>query len=266
MNVTERRALIEERLALQGEIQFTPLSTELQVSEMTIRRDIDLFVSQGLAKRITGGAITRPGTGTAEPSFSVRMAEAAVEKIHLAGAVVKLLAPRETVLLDSGSTVLAVAKAIKGRGLGLTVITPSILVALELADEPDTTVVLAGGRVRPGELSLVGTETERTFTLYNCDTYVMGVAGVDATRGVSDYHREEGSVKKIAAEAANRVILVADHTKLGRVQLVNIMPLASIDVLVTDGELDNSTLLAASRVGVSIVTARGASDSESVTS
>ncbi|WP_263993650.1 DeoR/GlpR family DNA-binding transcription regulator, partial [Mycolicibacterium fallax] len=167
------------------------LAEEFRVSEMTIRRDIERLEEQGIARRVLGGAIAYGGKST-EPSFDARAAVAAGEKVHIASAVADLLVPRETVVLDSGSTVLAVARAIKGRNLGLTVITPSLLVAVELADEPDTTILLTGGKVRPGELSLIGAEAEDFYLRYNADTYVMGIAGVHGRRGASEYHREEG--------------------------------------------------------------------------
>lgn len=256
MAAKTRRALIEQRVLAEGEIDFATLAEEFKVSEMTIRRDVEALEASGIVRRVVGGAILSSGKA-AEPSFEIRAAEAAEGKMHIAEAAVELLHPRETVILDSGSSVLAVAKAIKGRGLGLTVVTPSILVALELADEPDTVVLLAGGRVRPGELSLIGSETEDIFTRYNCDTYVMGIAGVDPARGVSEYHREEGSVKRAAVKAADRVIVVADETKLGRVQLVSVSPLSSVTAIVTDGPADHAALVGARSLGVEVVCVPG---------
>ncbi len=252
MEAKQRRALIEERIHAEGELNFASLAAEFNVSAMTIRRDIEALENKGVVKRVLGGAIAFGGKAS-EPAFEARAAVAAVEKAHIAYAAVELLNPHETVVLDSGSTVLAVAKAIKGRGLGLTVITPSILVALELADEPDTTVILTGGKVRPGELSMIGAEAEDAYLLYNCDTYVMGVAGVDGRRGVSEYSREEGSVKRAAVRASDRVIVVADETKLGRVQLMNVAPSTVITALVTDGKPDDPTINALESIGVQIV-------------
>lgn len=255
MATKTRRDLIGQRVLTDGEIGFATLASEFNVSEMTIRRDVNALEASGMVRRVVGGAIYLSGKAF-EPSFEARAGVAAIEKMNIAEAVVHLLQPHETVILDSGSTVLAVAKAIRGSGLGLTVVTPSILVAVELADEPDTTVLLTGGRVRPGELSLIGLETEETFERYNCDTYVMGVAGVDAVRGISEFHRGEGSVKRAAVRAADRVIVVADETKLGRVQLMNIVPLADVALLVTDGEDNHPTLVAARSLGVNVVCVR----------
>ena len=258
MAAKARRAIIEERVTAQGEIEFASLATEFNVSEMTIRRDIEVLESSGIVRRILGGAIATGGKAF-EPPFEARAAESAIGKMHIAEEAVRLLEPNQTVILDSGSTVLAVAKVIKGRNLNLTIVTPSILVALELADDPGTTILLTGGRVRPGELSLIGIETDETFARYNCDVFVMGIAGIDANRGVSEYHREEGSVKRAAVQAADKVIVVADASKLGRVQLMNIAPLSAIGAIVTDGEPNHPTLIAAREQGVEVVCASGAS-------
>ncbi|BBY16252.1 DeoR/GlpR family DNA-binding transcription regulator [Mycolicibacterium litorale] len=252
LNAHARRAAIAARIDTDREVDFASLAEEFGVSEMTIRRDIERLEDQGIARRVLGGAIAFGGKST-EPSFAARAAEAADEKIHIASAVADLLHPQETVILDSGSTVLAVARALRGRGLGLTVITPSVLVAVELADEPDTTILLTGGKVRPGELSLIGAEAEDFYLRYNCDTYVMGIAGVDGKRGASEYHREEGNVKQAAMRSADRVIVAADATKLGRVQLINVAPPSEISVLVTDGPPDHPTLETLRDRGVQVV-------------
>lgn len=252
MGAQARRRLIEERILDKGEIDFTSMAEELRVSEMTIRRDIETLEGQGLVRRVMGGAISLVGKAT-EPTFEARAAEAFEEKAHLAALVVGLIKPQETVILDSGSTVLAVAKEIRGRGLGLTIVTPSILAALELTDEPDTTVLVTGGRVRPGELSLIGSETEDAFARYNCDVYVMGVAGIDALHGASEYHREEGAVKRHAVRSADRVIVVVDKSKLGRVQLINVAGMSEIHAIVTDAQPDHPVLEQARLMGTEVL-------------
>ncbi|MBN3507443.1 DeoR/GlpR family DNA-binding transcription regulator [Mycolicibacterium nivoides] len=251
MSVEERRALIEERLRSDGEVDFASLAAMFEVSEMTIRRDIDVLESQGAVRRVRGGAIAYSHKAE-EPAFGTRVESATAEKAHIATAAVELLEPHETVIIDSGSTALAVAHQIRGRGLGLTVITPSVLAALELVDEPNTTVFLTGGRLRPGELSLIGSDAQATYRRYNCDTYIMGVAGVDAKRGLTDYHSEESDVKRAAMESADRVILAVDSSKLGRVQLINIAPLSAVNTIVTDGPQDDPVLDAARQQGIDV--------------
>lgn len=252
VSVETRRELIADRIRRSGEMDYATLAASLDVSEMTIRRDIELLETRGLVRRVLGGAIAFGGKSE-EPSFASRMLAAADEKTHIARAALGLLVPHETVILDSGSSVLALARQIRGQELGLTVVTPSVFVAMELADEPATRVFMTGGRVRAGEMSMVGAEAEATFERYNCDTYVMGVAGVDARRGVTDYHDEESAVKIAAMHAADRVIVAVDASKLGRVQLVNIAPLERIHSLITDGPADHPTLQAARDLGVEVI-------------
>ncbi len=241
-----------DRIRADHEVDFTSLATEFAVSAMTIRRDIERLESQGIARRVLGGAIALGGKSV-EPSFATRVADSAAEKAEIATAVADLLTPRETVILDSGSTVLAVAKAIRGRGLGLTVLTPSVLVAVELSEEPNTEVLLTGGKIRPGELSLIGAEAEDFFLRYNCDTYVMGIAGLDGRRGVSEYHREEGNVKQAAVRSADRIIVAADATKLGRVLLTNVASVSALSVVVTDAPPDEPNLTHLRQAGVTVV-------------
>lgn len=247
-----RRALIHERVVEQGEISFAELSQEFFVSEMTVRRDIEELEKAGHVRRIMGGAIATGGKATELP-FATRATLAAPTKNHLGDKAASLIEPRQTVILDSGSTVLAVAKALKGKNMGLTIVTPSILVAVELHEEPDTTVILTGGTVRPGELSLIGPEAERSMSNFNCDVYVMGIAALDAEHGATDYHLEEAAVKRRAAKSADRIIVVADRRKLGRTQLMNVVGLEQIDTLITDASEADPVVSKARQLGVNVL-------------
>ncbi len=252
MDVKTRRERIEQQVRTAREVNYAELAAEFDVSEMTIRRDVEALESLGVVRRVVGGAIAVQGKDT-EPSFATRMADAAQEKNHIADVVAELIGRKETLILDSGSTALAVANSLKGRGLGLTVVTPSVLAALALVDEPDTTVVLTGGELRAGELSLIGAGAEDTLANYNCDTFVMGVAGIDGDRGISDYHQAESRVKRAASRRADRVIVAADKSKLGRVTFVSIATLAQVDTIVSDGPADHPALVAARGAGVEVI-------------
>lgn len=123
MTAKTRRAMIAAKIASNGEITFGGLAKEFTVSKMTIRRDIGVLEDEGTVRRVVGGAIATNGKSF-EPSFESRLAQAAENKWQIAEAAVALLQPNETVILDSGSTVLTVAKAIRGRDLGLMILTP----------------------------------------------------------------------------------------------------------------------------------------------
>jgi DeoR/GlpR family transcriptional regulator of sugar metabolism len=255
MDVQERRKFIAEQVATLGEVEFAQLAEICDVSEMTIRRDIETLERAGALRRVVGGAIAVGGTAQ-EPPFQFRASLAAPEKEHIAHAVVDLLSSGETVVLDSGSTVLSVAREIRRRAITLTVITPSVLVALELSDCDAIDVHLLGGLLRPGELSLIGPDTVEQLNQFNCDTAVLGVAGVDVAGGISDYHRDEAYVKKAAICAARRTVVAADHSKLGRSSLIKIAGLEEISVIVTDGRLIHPTLVEAQARGVSVIAVR----------
>lgn len=254
MDVSQRREEIATLVAERGEVEFAELAEKLGVSEMTIRRDIEILEGQGLLRRIVGGAIHLRGT-SAEPPFESRASLAANEKEHIAHEVVQLLSPGQTVLLDSGSTVLSVARAIRTSGLSLTVVTPGALAGVELSDIPGISVHLTGGLLRPGELSLIGPAAIESLAKFNCDVFVMGVAGVDEAGGISDYHYEEAHVKQAGMRASHTTIVAADQSKLGRASLIRIADLGEVSTLVTDAPEDHPTLLAARALGVNVVCA-----------
>ena len=139
MDAKTRRDRIEQRVRADREVAYAGLAAEFDVSEMTIRRDVEALETLGVVRRVVGGAIALKGKDS-EPSFETRVADAAEEKRHIADAVADLIGSSETLILDSGSTALAVAKSLRGRALGLTVVTPSLLAALELISEPATNV------------------------------------------------------------------------------------------------------------------------------
>lgn len=251
MKAAERRKAIEDKILAVGEVDFASLAAEYGVSAMTIRRDIEALESTGSVRRVWGGVIA--ASKAREPSFASRESGGTEGKTHIAFAAAGLLRRGETLILDGGSTALAVARAIRGHDLALTVLTPSIQVAVELVNEPDTTVLLTGGELRPGELSMIGTEAEEFFDRYNCDTYIMGVAGVDGERGLTEYHRAEGNLKRAAMRASDRVIVVVDAQKLGGVQLLRVASLADVSTIVTDARSDDATLVAARRLGVRVM-------------
>lgn len=252
MSASTRRVTIENLLLTEGEVSYSALAIALGVSEMTVRRDIEALEKAGVGRRVRGGAIAVESARD-EPPFRTRETRALHEKTRIGQIAASLIRPGQIVIIDSGSTALCVATALRGRELKLTVITPSLLVARALHDEPDTTIFVTGGQLRPGELSLIGPSAESSFLLFNADVFIMGVAGIDARHGVSDYHYGEAHVKKAALVAAQHTIVVADAEKLGKVQLVSIAEFSDVDVIVTDAARDHEALRTAERAGTRII-------------
>lgn len=254
--VDERRQAIKDRLRAGDDVRLASLAEDFDVSEMTIRRDFEALEEEGVLRRVLGGAIPVGGIGKSrEPSFASRVGARATNKAHIGAAVARRFVKGEAVYFDGGSTALAVARAVRHRELELTVVTTSLPVAVELVDEPSTSVILLGGQLRQGELTTIGTETTEAIAHYNVDTYVMGVAGVDPERGLTEYHRDEAGEKRAALRRTDRVIVAVDASKLGKVLLAHVADLAEIHTLVTDAHPDDPTLAAIRRHGVEIVIA-----------
>lgn len=246
-----RRGAIHGRLADRGQVEIGALAEEFAVSEMTIRRDLEMLEELGVARRVRGGAISTVSRSY-EPPLAMRSQEARVAKDEIARAAAGFVDFGETAILDVGSTTLALARRLRERG-GLTIVTPSVNAATELANEPTTRVILTGGIVRPGELSLVGDLAERTFAQFNCDVLFLGVGGVHPEKGLTEYNLDDTRVKRAAIGAASRCVVLADRSKLDRVCLASVAALHEVDVLITDAEPDHCVLDAVREAGVEVV-------------
>lgn len=252
MATDHRRRQIQALLAQAGEVAIGRLAERLDVSEMTIRRDLEVLEDAGVARRVRGGAIATVSRGY-EPPFDARVASAQPAKVAIAAAATRFVDDGETAILDVGSTALELARRLRGRR-GITVVTPSTLAALELANEPNMRVVVTGGIVRPGELSLVGDFAERAFLELNCDVVFLGVGGVHPDKGLTEYNLDDARVKRAALRAARRRVVLADATKLERICLATVATLSDVDVLVTDAAPDHPVAEAAREAGAEVVT------------
>lgn len=251
MSAQQRRKGILRRLLSTGEISFAALATEYQVSEMTIRRDIESLEAAGQARRVRGGAISVLSRSY-EPPFGLRRITAAGAKQAIGQAAARLLSDGDTCILDIGTTTGALAHALRGRS-NLTIVTASLPIAVELGNEPELRVVVTGGQVRSGELSLTGGMAEEAFATVNCDLAFIGVAGICPDPGLTDYNPDDARVKRAALRAARRAIVLADESKLGRITFATVAPLQDIDTLVTDAPSDHPVVLAVREVGVQVV-------------
>ncbi len=258
MNATQRRREIAELLAREGEATFAALAERYGTSEMTIRRDLDVLEREGLARHARGGAIFVHRRAFELPVHQ-RAADQAAAKAAIGAAAAAMVSPGETIILDIGTTTAAMAQALE-KDLGVTVVTNSLLIANELAATPGVTTIVTGGTLRPGELALVGPRAQGSFAQYNCDTLFLGVAAVAAV-GVTEFNEDDALVKRAAIDAARRVVVLADATKLGRVTFANVAPLAEVDVLITDASPDHDVLRSARAEGVEVMCVQSVKES-----
>jgi len=240
VSVGERQERTLGLLGDRGEVSVAALSRSLAVSEMTIRRDLEALERQGLLRRVHGGAISTTSRGY-EPPFELRSGRNAEAKTRIAAMAASLVAPGEALIVDVGTTALALARQLAGRA-GLTVLTPSLRAAEVLAHSHEMRVIVSGGIVRPGELSFVGDLAERAFNDLHCDVVYLGAGGIDASVGVTEFNLDDARVKRAAVASARRCVVLADSTKLGHITVASVCPVERIDVLITDEGAPQETL------------------------
>ena len=245
MQAQERQQLILKRLDERGQVAISDLSARMSVSEMTIRRDLAQLEADGLLRRTHGGAV-RMHSSSFEPPFALRARLNTEAKRAIAASVAEQLTDGQTVILDGGSTGTAIAEAIAGRNL--TVCALNMRVAEILAPSPATRVMVPGGFIRHGEMSLTGPAAERTLQDHRFDTYVMTVSAVDARAGFTEWNVDDAAVKRSALAASARCIVACDSSKFGQTAFARIAGLDAADMIITDTDID-----AAHRREVSVI-------------
>ena len=248
------------RLSAHGEVGFTELAEEFGVSEMTIRRDLETLEADGLARRVRGGAISVVSRSY-EPPLAVRATTESAAKTAIGAAAAGLVNDGDTVIIDVGTTTLELARALHGHR-GITVVTASLPIAVELGNDPDIRVIVTGGQVRNGELSLTGGMAEDAFGALNCDLAFIGVAGICAAPGLTEYNPDDARVKRAAIAAARRSVVLADSSKLGRVAFATVAPLSAVDAVVTDASAAHQTVGELAAAGAEVIEAKVADAGE----
>ncbi|TSB21659.1 DeoR/GlpR family DNA-binding transcription regulator [Streptomyces sp. NBC_01525] len=250
MGNTERHQRIIDALREAGRLGVAELAALTGASEMTIRRDLELLATDGVLERYRGGARSLLLRGE-EPPFALRAREGQEAKRRIGAEVAGLLADGESVVLDAGTTCLEVARALESRRL--TVMPLSLHAANALAAAPRLTLLLPGGRPRPGELSLTGPLTLASLAAVRFDTAVLGCCGLTAADGLTAYDLDDAAVKRAALAAARRVIAVAPAPKLSRTALATVAPADALHTVVTDARAPREETEALDGAGVRVL-------------
>ncbi len=229
----ERQARIAELVSVRGRARIGELAKEFGVTEPTIRKDLTVLQTRGLLKRTHGGALALQPT--VEREFAGRQATNMAAKEAIALACVRLLQDGDSVFLDSGTTVSAVASAIAahGSGLRLSTLTTSLGVADTLADVPGIDCVVLGGQLRRIDGALVGALALENLQRFTFSLAFIGVSGFSDV-GISVGSLAEAAVKAEAMERARRVVLALDHAKVGTTDFARVSGLDVVDVVVVD--------------------------------
>jgi DeoR/GlpR family transcriptional regulator of sugar metabolism len=243
----DRHRRITDALRQASQLSVAELMGLTGASDMTIRRDLEALAGQGLLERYRGGARSLLLRGE-EPPFALRVHEGTEVKQRIAAAVAALIADGEAVVLDSGTTCLEVARALRTRRV--TVMPLSLQAVNALADAPEATLLMPGGRPRPGEGALTGSLTRASLEAVRFDTAILGCCGLSAAQGLTAYDLDDADVKRAAIASARRVIAVTEGAKLTRTALALVAPASALHALVTDASAPDEEIRALAAAGV----------------
>lgn len=253
MGNADRLGRIRDAVRAAGSASVSELAGLTGASEMTIRRDLDTLAAQGVLERVRGGARSTVLRGE-EPPFALRAHDGTEGKARIAAEVAALIADGETVVLDSGTTCLEVARALRGRRV--TVMPLSLQAIHTLGENPGrTTLLVPGGRPRPGEGALTGPLTLASLAALRFDTAVIGCCGLAADQGLTAYDLDDAAVKQAAIGSARRIVAAADGSKLAHTAHAFVAPVTALHTLVTDGSAPRGELAAIEAANVSVITA-----------
>ncbi|WP_163510701.1 DeoR/GlpR family DNA-binding transcription regulator [Fodinicola acaciae] len=235
MTSDERVLTILTALRAAERISVVDLARETACSEMTIRRDLDQLATQGVLRRVRGGAVSLLPRGDETP-FALRELEELDAKKRIGAAAAELVADGEAVVIDGGTTGREVARALYGRritAMPLGMHVANVLTS-PACDVNGVRLLMPGGTVRAAELVFTGHLTTSALRSLRFDTVIMGCCGISAEHGVTTYDLDDVDVKQAAMDSSRRVIAVADSTKFSRTALGHVCSLSRIDMLITD--------------------------------
>jgi DeoR/GlpR family transcriptional regulator of sugar metabolism len=257
MLAAQRQARILEEVQRTGGVRVNDLTRLLGVSDMTVRRDLDLLDQRGLVTKVHGGATVRRSGSIDEPAFTVKAEMEQPAKDAIARHAAALVRPGTAIGISGGSTTYSMARHLVGVP-DLTVVTNSLRVAEVLhSHEAKQTVILTGGMRTPSE-ALVGPIAVQAIRTLHLDQVFLGVYGLDPAAGFTSPNLMESETNRALVAAARSLVVVADHTKWGVVGLSAFATLSEAAVLVTDdGMPDEARAVLTEEVGELVIAERG---------
>lgn len=249
----QRHSEIIKILAEGHIIKTHDLVEKFHVSAETIRRDLDYLEKKGYLTKIYGGAIPKSMNGM-EPEYAYRKIKNKDKKITIAKKAAQLVENGDTLIIDSGTTTLQLAKFLHAYKQ-LTVFTNSLLIGSELVKNPDIKVIMLGGDLRPGELSTSGFLAENSLSLFYVDKVFLGAGGFTLRYGISDYHIEETNLKRLYITHSQKVIVLADNSKFEQITLNHVCNLEDIDIIITDSQTDKKLISELKRQEIHVIIA-----------
>ncbi|MGH3493209.1 MAG: DeoR/GlpR family DNA-binding transcription regulator [Sciscionella sp.] len=233
----ERQRDILAEVRAHGRVDVVTLAGALKVTPETIRRDLAVLARQGGIRRVYGGAVLAR-THAFEPALARRNEQLGTEKERIAQFALKELPESGVLVLDSGSTTEAIARALP-TDRELTVVTNALPIATLLAANPAVEVWCTGGRLRKQTLAVVDEWARQMLSSITADVAFIGADGISATKGLTTVKPLEAAVKSTMIAAARHRVVVTDHSKIGRDAFCRFAELSEIDLVITDSEVED---------------------------
>lgn len=235
LSTTNRRLHITKQIEKNEQVDVVLLSQQFGISEVTIRKDLRYLENKNILIRTRGGAMKQSVLNSDLPILERRKKN--IEKKKTIGKLAAgLIQNGETILLDSGTTIMELAKNISKK-MEITIITNAIDIAYQLTEYPKIRVIVPGGFLRRNSISLVGEQTAETLQDFHFDKCFLSADGIDTAKGLLTNNIEEAHLSRISMEHAKEVILLADSSKFENDGIMTIAPLSKIDTFITDNNI-----------------------------
>jgi DeoR family transcriptional regulator of aga operon len=251
--INRRQEDILKELNQKGYVNVVDLCETLNVSSVTIRKDLTFLENQKLLHRTHGGASKQP-IYAFERDVNDKEGLQVEQKKQIAEEAVKYISNHDYIILGSGSNIHYLSRVIKGFQK-LTVLTPSLKVSLELSKETNIDTIQLGGDIRNSSTSAVGPIAEATLSQFSCNKLFLGTDGVHLDFGLSTSNALEAHLNQAMIEVAEKVIVLADSTKMNVRGFGKICDLSKIDVLITDADIDAETKMKLEEMGIDVIVA-----------
>ena len=251
MTTEQRRQKILELVKEKDTVRVSNLSRLFEVSEVTIRTDLEDMEKKGLLSRIHGGAVS-----TYKPYYSMnlnqRLETNQRAKVEIAEKISSLIQPNDTIMLNSGTTTLLAFRKFP-KDYNLSIVTNSISIALEASGNPNYNVILVGGSVNTKYQFTYGNDAVRQLRKYHADKLILSVDGIDLRAGLTTYYNKEATVDTVMIEQSDCCIVAADKSKFNHRALVKVTDFSVADYIVTNGQVNHELLEELQLQGVTII-------------
>lgn len=247
----ERQEKIKQLLLEKGSVRVRALCELLQVSEVTVRTDLNQLEEEGFLIRHHGGAVLVQRIES-ERSFAEQESRFAAEKQRIGAAAAEMVTPGDTIILDVGTTITQLARQLMYKE-HVVVVTNGLNIALELEKYPGIDVLVTGGMLRRLQHSLVNPYATLILSQIHADKLFLGCNGVSATVGITNVNMQEAEVKRAMIQAAKQVIVLADSSKIGVVAAAAVADITEVDTVITDVQANPDEVAALQEVGVEVI-------------